>query len=363
MPLSTIKTASLADNAVSTAKMANEALNGRRNLIINGAMQVAQRGTSFTNKSTGAVYRLDRWEVSSFSDGDGEHNISQSTEAPDGFTFSTKIECATQDTSQDANNQFYYQQQIEAQDINHLKFYESNPDSVTLSFHVRSNLTGTFPVALKISDNNSVENNTATRIYQVTYSVSAADTWEKKTVTFPLDSSSQTKPTGNNFGMAVQFWLGAGSSRDGATANAWGDNGNATIAADNLDFLGSTSNEWYLTGVQLEVGSAALPFEYRPYGEELSLCQRYYSDGKEISGGGLAWYYSNNLGYTYARAPISFPTTMRALPTVTVTTNPATPGTARGIQHRTTYGFSAYVNGLGSSDYVEIDEWTADAEL
>ena len=361
MPLSKIVANSITDNTITTDQIADTSVHGRRNVIINGAMQVAQRGTSFTNKAAGAVYRLDRWEVSSFNVGDGEHNISQSTTAPDGFTFSTKIECAIQDTSQDANNQFYYQQQIEAQDINHLKFYESNPDSVTLSFHVRSNRTGTFPVALKLSDNNSADDNTATRIYQVTYSVSSADTWEKKSVTFTLDSSAQTKSTGNNFGMAVQFWLGAGSSRAGATANAWGDNGNATIAADNLDILGSTSNDWYITGVQLEVGDKATPFEHRSFGDELRRCQRYF-EKNDYRIGSVSSHSQTNRGYRYN---IRHLVEKRATPTCTITetaknrcSTPTSPNVFTGsVVLRTTN------NNTDGDDFTADGTYTIDAEL
>ena len=332
-----------------------------RNRVVNGAMNVAQRGTSFTSQGSGAAYHLDRWEVSSFNPGDGVYSVTQSTTVPSGFTSSTKIACTTADTSQDANNQFYFQQQIEAQDINHLKFYTSNPDTVTLSFHVRSNRTGTFPVALKISDNNSVDDNTATRIYQVTYSVSAANTWEKKSVAFTLDSSAQTKPTGSNFGMAVQFWLGAGSNRDGATANAWGDNGNATIAADNLDILGSTSNDWYITGVQLEVGEQATPFEHRSFADELAKCQRYFTTF-EASWIGV----SEGAGY-HQSALVSLPVHMRTTPSVARTGGSDStryPASAAGFVLRNTTSFAFFVTAQSAGGN---DSWqaigTADAEL
>ena len=246
-----------------------------RNLIINGAMQVAQRGTSFTSQ-TGVAYHIDRFETQAYNVGTGVYKVEQSTEAPDGFYNSLKYSCTTADTSQDANNQFYIQQQIEAQNIYQLKFYEANPDSVTISFYVRSNTTGSYGMSLKLSDNNSSDSSTDTRIYPTTFTISSADTWEKITKTITLDSStSETRPTGNNMGMSLLIWLAAGSSRQAATADAWADNGNTATTIDADDFLGSTSNNFHLTGVQLEVGETATPFEHRSYGDELQRCQRY----------------------------------------------------------------------------------------
>jgi hypothetical protein len=297
--------------------------------------------------------------------GTGVYSVEQSTDAPNGFTYSNKIACTTQDTSQDANNQMYFQQQIEAQNMNWLKFYEANPDSVTVSFWVKSNRTGSFSAALKLSDNNSVENNIATRIYPFTYSISVADTWEKKTETITLDSSTgETKPTGTNHGMSILFWQGAGTNRDGATADAWGDNGNASCASDNLDLLGSTNNNWYITGVQLEVGSVATEFEHRSYGEELALCQRYYQvvDFGNIYGPFDGYFgISNYLHYASSRT-----VTMRTAPSATITygstsnlqSNPAihTSDNAENIR------IVARANNTGRA-FAVFDKYTADAEL
>jgi len=248
-----------------------------RNLIINGALSIFQRGTSFTSQ-TGVAYHADRFETQAYNVGTSDYKAEQSTEAPDGFYNSLKYSCTTADTSQDADNQFYIQQQIEAQNIYHLKFYEANPDSVTISFYVRSNTTGSYGMNLKLSDNNSSDGNVGTRVYPTTFTISSADTWEKITKTITLDSStSETRPTGNNFGMALVIWLAAGSNRQGATANAWADNANTTTAVDAGDFLGSTSNNFHLTGVQLEVGSTATPFEHEDFGTTLRKCQRYYN--------------------------------------------------------------------------------------
>jgi hypothetical protein len=295
-----------------------------RNLIINGAFSIFQRGTSFTSQ-TGVAYHADRFETQAHNVGTGVYKAEQSTEAPDGFYHSLKYSCTTADTSQDANNQLYIQQQIEAQNIYHLKFYEDNPDSVTVSFYVRSNTTGSYGMTLKLSDNNSSDVSTGTRIYPTTFTISSADTWEKITKTITLDSStSETRPTGNNMGMALVIWLAAGSSRQGATANAWAGNGNATVSVDADDFLGSTSNNFHLTGVQIEVGEQDTFFEHEDYNTTLRKCQRYYaksySDGTAVGTasttvGAIMVYIpatGNSLRYT-----LHYPQQMRATPTFT----------------------------------------------
>ena len=233
---------------------------GVRNLIINGNMQIAQRGTSFTGL-TGISYNLDRWETTAYTMTGGQYQVDQSTDAPEGFAYSQKISCTTAHT-QDVNNQFYIQQQIEGVNSSQLNYFVASPDTVTLSFWVKANLTGSYACALKLSDNGSAENNTSTRVYNTTYSISSANTWEKKTVTIVLDSAvGDVQVVDNRFAVSVQWWLGAGTSRDGAAANSWINYGNVSTDADNLDLLGSTSNEWYITGVQLETGTTATPFE------------------------------------------------------------------------------------------------------
>ena len=251
-------------------------------IIINGDMAVAQRGTSFTSQ-TGVAYHLDRYEVSGYNMGDGVYRVDQSTNVPagQGFSKSCKVYCTTADASQDANNQFYFQTQLEGTDTSLLNYFVASPDTITLAFWVRSNRTGTHSLALKLSDNGSVENNTATRIYHKLYTISSANTWEKIVCAIPLDSStSETKVTGTGFAVAVQFWMGAGTNRDGAAAESWIDNGNSTTASANEDMLASTSNDWYITGLQMEVGefdaNSIAPFQHESFGDSLLRCQRYY---------------------------------------------------------------------------------------
>ena len=328
------------------------AVHGRRNLIINGAMTVSQRGTSFTSQ-TGAAYHIDRFETNAYNVGTGVYKAEQSTEAPDGFYYSLKYSCTTADTSQDTNNQFYIQQQIEAQDIYHLKFYEANPDSVTVSFYVRSNTTGSYGMTLKLSDNNSSDSNTETRIYPTTFNISSADTWERITKTITLDSStSETRPTGNNMGMSLVIWLAAGSNRQGATANAWANNGNATTTVDADDFLGSTSNNFHLTGVQLEVGEQATFFEHEDYGITLTKCQRYFFKFPNANYNIHAAPYTTSISIAH----FEFPVTMRTLPTMAITDGAGT-STSTGTSPE---GFHHVYNDQYSNF---ISDFTASAEL
>ena len=278
-----------------------------RNLIINGDMNIAQRATSFTGL-TGISYNLDRWETTTYTMTGGQYQVDQSTDTPTGFTYSQKISCTTAHT-QDVNNQFYIQQQIEGVNSSQLNYFVASPDTVTLSFWVKANLTGSYTCALKLSDNGSVESSTSTRVYNTTYSISSADTWEKKTVTIVLDSAvGDVQVVNNRFAVSVLWWLGAGTSRDGAAANSWINNGNATTAADNLDLLGNTSNEWYITGVQLEAGTSASDFEFLPYDVNLQRCERYYQIIDSVIG--------TAGGTTAVYAAILFPTVMRASPSI-----------------------------------------------
>ena len=353
----------------------NTAVLSRRNanpLIINGDMAVAQRGTSFTSQ-TGVAYHLDRYEVSGYNMGDGVYRVDQSTNVPagQGFSKSCKVYCTTADASQDANNQFYFQTQLEGTDTSLLNYFVASPDTITLAFWVRSNRTGTHSLALKLSDNGSVENNTATRIYHKLYTISSANTWEKIVCAIPLDSStSETKVTGTGFAVAVQFWMGAGTSRDGAAAESWIDNGNATTASANEDMLASTSNDWFITGLQMEVGNFDVnsipPFQHESFGDSLQRCQRYFQKSYDYdvapgtSGTIVGSVATNNMASTGNYVPFwhcKFTTEMRDNPTVTTFDYSGNSGKINGPSNASITsvliaigmsGFNVY-NGSGSS--------------
>jgi hypothetical protein len=238
-----------------------------RNLIINGAMQVAQRGTSQASVTSTGYYTCDRWYNSNT--GLGTWTLSQSTTAPSGFANSFKWDCTTADASPAAGDLIIHQQRIESQNLQHLNKGTSDALPVTLSFWVRSNKTGTY--TLEIYDDAN------TRSIGKTYTIDSADTWEYKTITIEGDTTG-TLDDDNTRGFDVLWWLAAGSNyTSGTFSTSWAANVGANrVSSSQVNLADSTSNEWYITGVQLEVGSVATPFEHRSYGDELRRCQRYF---------------------------------------------------------------------------------------
>jgi len=237
---------------------------GRRNLVINGAMNVAQRGTSFTSISSN-TYTSDRWQLQAA--GDGRSTITQSTTVPNNnFLYSMKVDVTTADTSLGATDLQSFTQRIEGNAMYQLGLGTSSAKSFTVSFWVRSNKTGTYCVAIR--------NASGGRSITSEYSISSADTWEHKVITFSGDTTG-TYSTNNSEGINLNFVLLAGTNHDGKTADTW--EANTAFATDNqVNLFDNTSNEWYVTGVQLEVGSASTEFEHRSFEEELAACQRYY---------------------------------------------------------------------------------------
>ena len=243
---------------------------GRKNMIINGAMNVAQRGTSstgFTNGG-GGYKTVDRYYMGEGGAPSGVFTITQDTDAPVGFVSSTKWDCTTA-ASMAAGDFLYVEQKIEAQDLQHLNYGTASALQTTLSFWVKSNKTGTYVVWFYQDDDG--------RHVQSQYTVNIADTWEKKTCVVPADT---TGVIDNNTGAGsrVRFVLGTGTTNSSGTApTAWAADSNANrFAGQTVNISDSTSNYFNITGVQLELGSVATDFEHRSYGEELALCQRYY---------------------------------------------------------------------------------------
>ena len=266
-----------------------------RNRIINGDMRIDQRNAGASVTPTDA-YTLDRWEIRE--DTDGAITAQQVSEAPAGFNKSLKITVTTADSSLAATQRLLVDQRIEGFNTADLDFGTAGAKTVTLSFWVRSSLTGTF--------GGSLVNNTNNRSYPYTYSISAANTWEYKTVTIAGDTSG-TWETTTSAGIKVYFGLGVGSTYSG-TAGAWAASEfYSTTGA--VSVIGTLNATWQITGVQLEAGSVATPFERRSYGQELALCQRYYIKLASAIGQSI----SNN---TSTGAAIVLKATMRAQPTL-----------------------------------------------
>ncbi len=237
-----------------------------RNLIINGAASVNQRGDSTGVTATG-YHGPDRFQLL-YTDA-GTWSISQSSTAPEGFANSYKLDCTTAKSSLASDSRLFVQTKFEGQDLQHLKKGTSNAVSTTLSFFVRSNKTGTYQVNLEDNDN--------TRIIGATYTISSANTFEHKTITFAGDTSGALTDD-NGDSLSIMWALVAGTDNSsGAVPTAWEAKSNTDRGAGlNVNLADSTDNEWYITGVQLEVGEQATPFEHRSFGDELARCQRYF---------------------------------------------------------------------------------------
>jgi hypothetical protein len=241
---------------------------GNRNIAFNGAMQVAQRGTSTASITTGGYYTVDRWAL--VLGGLGTWTMSQESDAPtgSGFANSLKVLCTTADSSPAAGDFFHLAQGFEGQDLQRLRKGSADALPVTVSFWVKSNVTGTYIVELRDSDN--------TRTISASYTVNASATWEFKTVTFAGDTTGALDDD-NNASLGLHFWLGAGSNYTGGTlATSWAAQTDANRAAGQTNLAAASSNYFQITGVQFETGRIATPFEHRAYGEELGRCQRYF---------------------------------------------------------------------------------------
>jgi hypothetical protein len=279
---------------------------GFKNRIINGAMVIDQRNAGASVTPTGDVYTLDRWiYATNVSSKMSVQQNAGSVTPPVGYINYAGLTSLSAYTSLGATDAFNFRQKIEGFNVADLAWGTANAQTVTLSFWVRSSLTGTFGGAL----NNSAEN----RSYPYTYTISSANTWEQKTVTIAGDTSG-TWLTTNGTGLEVGFSLGNGSTFAG-TAGAW--TGSAKFTATGATNVVSTNGAtWYITGVQLEKGSTATSFDYRPYGTELQLCQRYYYKIQASSSSGSF----AKFGLGFARSTTRYdillntPVTMRAAP-------------------------------------------------
>jgi hypothetical protein len=274
---------------------------GFKNRIINGAMTIDQRNAGAAITAGG--FPVDRFGIAISTD--GAFSAQQDSSAPAGFTNSVKCTTTTADASLSASQYWLFRQRIEGYNVADLDFGTANAKTVTLSFWVRSSLTGTF--------GGSIMNSAANRAYPFTYTISVANTWEQKSVTIAGDTSGTWLKTNGN-GMVVVWSLGIGSNYQ-ATANTWAA-GEYYGTAGNTSVIGTLNATFYITGVQLEKGSTATSFDYRPYGTELALCQRYF----QVAGG--AGSYPRVITFAtandqYIGGSWGYVTTMRASPTVT----------------------------------------------
>jgi len=303
-----------------------------RNLVINGAMQVAQRGTSFDTLSSPS-FCTDRWKIS-FAGLDGNVDADQTTTVPtgQGFANSLQIHMDASETSLDAADQINVHQRLEGQDLQQLAKGTSSAKKTVCSFWVRSSVASTYTLELQDSDNN--------RSISKTYTIDAADTWEKKEVVFDGDTTGALN-NDNGRSMDVRWWIDAGSNfTSGTLATSWATVVSANRVSATTGWLESTSPEFYITGVQWELGEQATPFEHRSFGDELARCQRYLHRIEAPSSGTNYGWVANGLAQNDRFYGVyNLPVQMRAIPTFSSTSG----------------GFNVGMQRFGVSDF-SIDE-------
>jgi hypothetical protein len=250
------------------ANLAFAASSSNTNVVINGAMQVAQRGTSTASITAGGYYTADRWRLGISSIGTWTQSLENDAPTGSGFRKSVKMLCTTADASPAASDTVGLAQRIEGQNLQQFLKGTSSAKQFSLSFWVKSNVTGTYIAELLDVDNS--------RRVSASYSVSASATWEKKTITFPADTTGAFD-NDNAVSLEVFFHLGAGTNITSGSPlqTTWGT-GTTTRATGQTNLAAATSNYWQITGVQLEAGSVATPFEFENFGVTLAKCQRYY---------------------------------------------------------------------------------------
>jgi len=315
-----------------------------RNLIINGAMQVFQRATSATNPG-GGYDTVDRFRSSQNNSGLGNYNAEQSTDAPSGFASSYKL-TKSGVTSQTSTTSAFIQYFFEGQDVQQLQYGSSSAKKVTLSFYVKSSVTGQYYI--------SVFNNAADRTLLKGYTIDSADTWEKKTITIIGDQSG-TWLTTNAVGIHLMWSLGTGSSYQSSTLDAY-QAGFYMAKSDQVNIAASVSSTWQLTGVQLEVGDVGTAFEHEDFATTLAKCQRFFENvewnGYVLFGNSYSttqWLLQQIIWKVEKRvAPtLTYPTIGTSANTVGITENTANYVTQGSVIRAfiTTTGAAAYNNG------------------
>jgi hypothetical protein len=239
-----------------------------RNVIINGAMQVAQRGTSTASITGDGYFTADRWRDSLSSLGTWTQSVENDAPTGSGFRKSLKMLCTTANASPSAGAYNVFSQKLEGQNIQQFAKGTASAKQFAVSFWVKSNVTGTYVLEIYDMDNN--------RQVSASYTVSSSATWEKKTIIFPADTTGAFD-NDNAQSLEFNFWLGAGTTYTSGTLNTtWASATSATRAVGQTNLASATNNYWQVTGVQLEAGAVATPFEFEDYETTLAKCQRYY---------------------------------------------------------------------------------------
>jgi len=282
-----------------------------RNILINGAMKVAQRSASVTGITGSGYNTVDRWRVSNGSAGTWTMAQTAVTDLPS-FRHSLKMDCTTADGSLGSGDDLKIQQRFSGQDIQQFQKGTASAKSWTMSFYVKGTTTGTYICQLFDNDNN--------RFVSKSYTINVADTWEYKTITYPPDTTG-VFGTSNGNNLIVSWYLAAGSNQtSGSLQTAWGGNTAANKAVGQVNLAANTANDWQITGLQLEVGPVATEFEHEDFGVTLAKCQKYFFqlNGAASDRWGIGGYV---VGSSEARFDCVMPVTMRGIPTLSGTGN------------------------------------------
>ena len=332
--------------AYENSSVLDQVRSGRKNMIINGDMRICQRFSvnSANNINNGThTYHVDRFKAYESTDGvlQGEWENDNYSDA--GFQYSVKYTPATADTSLSNSQMAFISQVIEMENMRHLAYGLSYAKTCTLSFYVKSNLIGTYCIALI----NEGANN---RQFVTEYQINTSNTWERKTITIPGDTSG----TWNSNGLRIAWGLASAGTRQTSNLGFWfGDSTVRYGTTSQINFMNNTSYTFNLTGVQYEIGESATSFEHRSYGEELALCQRYFQ--KDLNR--RSFWGSGNVSGRYF--PVHFITEMRATPSISFHSTSLDSGSA-AAHSATRQGYNFNMSGSG-----RFYEWahTASAEL
>ena len=282
-----------------------------RNLVINGAMQVSQRSTSDTSVHASGFYSCDRFSVFYSAEDELRNTITQSSDGPDGFANSFKIETTTAESAVASDERLYVMYKAEGQDLQSLGYGTSAAKKTTLSFYVKSSVTGTYAVSLYQADGNDVISDT--------YTINSANTWERKTITF-VGNTAAAIANDNSVGITVYFGIMLGSNYTSGSNSVWAEYSNPNFFAGHAqNGVATTTNAtWQITGVQWELGEQATPFEHRSYADEYQKCLRYYwrwtaDTAYDVLGNG-----GHDVDVTCLTVH-SLPVTMRTEPTISLT--------------------------------------------
>ena len=305
------------------ALIGSQTAQSNRNLIINGAMNVAQRGTSSTSRDD--YFTVDRIRSNANNTDNLVITSSQSTTSPDGFSSSYKVNVDTAESALASDENLKIMYIVEAQDLQLLDYGASGAKTTTLSFYVRSSTTGTYAVSVYANDSNTHIGGT--------YTINSANTWERKSLTFVGNTGSAITDD-NGQGLQIEWFLAAGTDYTGTANTSWATFATGRYANGHaVNLMSATNNNWHITGIQFEVGEVATPFEHRTFADDLAACQRYFcktfppatapvqnggNNGSLIAvASGTAT--APNRAFSVA---FNYPVEMRASPTVT-TFNPA----------------------------------------